>query len=99
MAQGTDFKGKSVENTYQNILAIDNPSFNGADSTLRHLQDTRGTRLPIQVEKVQGDGSAIVNITGTFKLDGSEINITQAQLDTIDALTAGAYIEVDGGTF
>lgn len=97
MAQGTDLKGKSVENTYENLIAIDNPGFDGADKDLRHLQDARGKRLPIQVQSVDGD--QIVNITGVLQLNGAPLSINQKDIGAIRKLTNGAYIDIDGGTF
>jgi hypothetical protein len=93
MANGTSIKGKSVESTFENLVTLDNPSYDGLDDVLRHLQDALGNRMPIQVSK------DVVNITETLQLNGVPFNITAEDLTVIQELTNDGYIEVDGGQF
>ena len=102
MASGVDFRGKSVERTYENLICVENESFNGLDENsadLVHLQDVRGVRLPFNVSAGK-DG--VINVTGTFKVKGTELNLDESMIDALDALRnitqAGAII-VDGGEY
>lgn len=102
MASGVDFRGKSVERTYENLICVENESFNGLDENstdLIHLQDVRGVRLPFNVSAGK-DG--ILNITGTFKVKGTEFNLDPTMIGALEALrniTQSGAIVVDGGEY
>lgn len=60
------FAGKSVNNTFKNLLNIDNNN-QGIDNTLRPVQDGEGTESALQLSTSE------VNVDGTFKIDGYSI--------------------------
>lgn len=83
--------GRTIANTYKNLLNIDNDN-SGVDGTVRTVQDGEGTSTPLQLS------NSILNVNGTFQLNGVAITADASAINNITDLTAITGIVATSGT-
>ena len=72
----TTFTGKTIANTYKDLLQISNNNA-GIDTTLRNISDGEGTSSPLQLS------NDTINLTGTIKLQGTTLTANVSALNNI----------------
>lgn len=80
--------GRTIANTYKNLLNIDNDNA-GVDGSLRTVQDGEGTNTVLQLSQTA------LNINGDFYINGSQLNSTAEEIDSI---VDNTFTEVAAGT-
>ena len=84
--------GQKISNSYKDLLQVSN-SNSGIDTTKRTVSDGEGTNSPLQLS------DSIVNIDGTFQLNGSTLTANASALNNITDLTGiTGLVAVSGGT-
>ena len=88
----TTFTGKTIANTYKDLLQISNNNA-GIDTTLRNISDGEGTSSPLQLS------NDTINLTGTIKLQGTTLTANVSALNNMADITgATGLIAVNSGT-
>ena len=83
--------GKQIANSYKQLLQI-GPDNRGITTTLQAVQDGNGTSSPLQLT------NSIVNINGTFQLNGVALTADASTLNNVADLTgATGLVAVSGG--
>lgn len=83
--------GKQIANSYKQLLQIGSDN-TGITTTLQAVQDGNGTSSPLQLT------NSIVNINGTFQLNGVALTADASTLNNVADLTgATGLVAVSGG--
>ena len=84
--------GQKISNSYKDLLQISN-SNSGIDTTKRAVSDGEGTNSPLQLSE------SIVNIDGTFQLNGATLTASASALNNITDLSGiTGLVAVSGGS-